>query len=49
MKGFPTRAPAELEERPREQQWLVDTLWGDEAVGHLVRRRPHAGQRASQG
>ena len=33
MSGFPTRAPIELEERPPEQQWLVDTLWGEQAVG----------------
>ena len=33
MNGFPTRAPVELEDRPREQQWLVDTLWGEQAVG----------------
>ena len=43
MKGFPTRAPAELEERPREQQWLVDTLWGDEAVG-IVGGEPKCGK-----
>lgn len=29
MNGFPTRATIKLEKRPREQQWLVDTRWGD--------------------
>ena len=43
MKGFPTRTPAELEERPREQQWLIDTLWGDEAVG-IVGGEPKCGK-----
>ena len=33
--GFPTRAPIELEDRPPERQWLVDTLWGEQAVGIL--------------
>ena len=33
--GFPTRAPIELENRPPERQWLVDTLWGEQAVGIL--------------
>ncbi|MCY4547218.1 MAG: AAA family ATPase [Defluviicoccus sp.] len=33
--GFPTRAPVELEDRPPERQWLVDTLWGEQAVGIL--------------
>ena len=31
--GFPTRAPIELEDRPRQQQWLIDGLWGRQAVG----------------
>ena len=43
MNGFPTRTPAELEERPRQQQWLVDTLWGDEAVG-IVGGEPKCGK-----
>ena len=43
MNGFPTRAPIELEERPREQQWLVDTLWGEQAVG-IVGGEPKCGK-----
>ena len=43
MNGFPTRTPAELEERPREQQWLVDTLWGEQAVG-IVGGEPKCGK-----
>ncbi len=41
--GFPTRAPVELEDRPREQQWLVDTLWGEQAVG-IVGGEPKCGK-----
>ena len=33
MKGFATRAPADLEDRPRQQRWLVDGLWGYQAAG----------------
>ena len=33
VSALPTRAPAELEDRPRHQHWLIDTLWGREAVG----------------
>ena len=35
MTAFPTRRPRELEDRPRRQDWLVDTLWGEQAVGIL--------------
>ena len=43
MNGFPTRTPVELEERPRQQQWLIDTLWADEAVG-IVGGEPKCGK-----
>ena len=43
MKGFPTRAPAELEERPQAQQWMVDTLWSEQAVG-IVGGEPKCGK-----
>ena len=43
MKGFPTRAPIELEDRPPEQQWLVDTPWGEQAVG-IVGGTPRCGK-----
>ena len=43
MTGFPTRAPAELEDRPRERRWLVDTLWGEQAVG-IVGGEPKCGK-----
>ena len=43
MKGFPTRAPAELEDRAHEQQWLVDGLWARQAVG-IVGGEPKCGK-----
>ncbi len=43
MKGFPTRAPMELEDRPRAQQWMVDTLWSEQAVG-IVGGEPKCGK-----
>ena len=43
MKGFPTRAPADLEDRPHEQQWLVDGLWARQAVG-IVGGEPKCGK-----
>ena len=43
MKGFPTRAPAELEDRPRAQQWMVDMLWSEQAVG-IVGGEPKCGK-----
>ena len=43
MKGFPTRAPAELQDRPRAQQWMVDTLWSEQAVG-IVGGEPKCGK-----
>ena len=33
MRGFPTRAPAELEARPRARRWMVEALWSEQAVG----------------
>ncbi|MYI06854.1 MAG: AAA family ATPase [Gemmatimonadetes bacterium] len=41
--GFPTRAPVELEDRPRQQQWLIDGLWGRQAVG-IVGGEPKCGK-----
>ncbi len=32
MNGFPTRGPVELEDRPRWLQWLIDGLWGRQAI-----------------
>ncbi len=43
MNGFPTRTPANLEDRPSEQQWLVDGLWGEQAVG-IVGGEPKCGK-----
>ena len=43
MNGFPTRAPIELEDRPRQQQWLIDGLWGRQAVG-IVGGEPKCGK-----
>ncbi len=43
MKGFPTRAPVELEDRPRAQEWMVDTLWAEQAVG-IVGGEPKCGK-----
>ena len=33
MNGFPTRVPIDLEDRPRRQKWLIEGLWGRQAVG----------------
>ena len=43
MKGFPTRSPSDLEHRSKEQQWLVDGLWGREAVG-IIGGEPKCGK-----
>ena len=43
MSALPTRSPAELEDRPRHQHWLVDTLWGREAVG-IIGGEPKCGK-----
>ena len=43
MIRFPTRAPAELEERPPEQRWLVDDLWARQAVG-IIGGEPKCGK-----
>ena len=43
MKGFPTLTPADLEDRPRRQQWLVDGLWARQAVG-IVGGEPKCGK-----
>ena len=43
MSALPTRAPVELEDRPRHQQWLVNTLWGREAVG-IIGGEPKCGK-----
>ena len=43
MTGFPTRTPADLEDRPCHQQWLVDTLWAREAVG-IIGGEPKCGK-----
>ena len=43
MTGFPTRAPVELEDRPRRRQWLIDGLWGRQAVG-IVGGEPKCGK-----
>ncbi len=32
-RGFPTFRPADLEARPEPEKWLVEQLWGDQAVG----------------
>ena len=43
MKGFPTRAPVELEDRPRAQQWMVEALWSEQGVG-IVGGEPKCGK-----
>ena len=43
MTGFPTRSPAALEQRPLTQQWLVDALWGRQAVG-IIGGEPKCGK-----
>ncbi len=43
MSALPTRTPVELEDRPRHQHWLIDTLWGREAVG-IIGGEPKCGK-----
>ena len=43
MSVLPTRAPVDLEDRPRHQHWLIDTLWGREAVG-IIGGEPKCGK-----
>ncbi len=43
MTGFPTRRPAELEDRPPDRQWLVEGLWGRQAVG-IIGGEPKCGK-----
>ena len=43
MKGFPTRSPSDLEDRPQAQRWLVDGLWGRQAVG-IIGGEPKCGK-----
>ena len=35
MSAFPTCRPSELEDRPRQRDWLVERLWSEQAVGIL--------------
>ena len=43
MRGFPTRAPGELEACAAEQAWLVDALWNEQGVG-IVGGEPKCGK-----
>ena len=43
MTGFPTRRPSELEDRPPDRQWLVEGLWGRQAVG-IIGGEPKCGK-----
>ncbi len=43
MRGFPTRSPAALEERPQQQHWLVEELWASQAVG-IIGGEPKCGK-----
>ncbi|MDE2766464.1 MAG: AAA family ATPase [Chloroflexota bacterium] len=43
MRGFPTRAPAELEDRPRARRWMVEALWSEQGVG-IVGGEPKCGK-----
>ncbi len=43
MNGFPTRAPTELEDRPRARRWLVEALWSEQGVG-IVGGEPKCGK-----
>ena len=43
MSALPTRAPVELEDRPRRQRWLIDALWGRQAVG-IIGGEPKCGK-----
>lgn len=43
MKPFPVVPAYRLDEAPEERRWLVDELWGDEAVG-IVGGEPKCGK-----
>ena len=43
MRGFPTRAPAQLEDRPRARRWMVEALWSEQGVG-IVGGEPKCGK-----
>ena len=43
MNAFPTRRPAELAEQPQERRWLVEQLWGEQAVG-IIGGEPKCGK-----
>ena len=43
MNAFPTTHPGALELRPRHKRWLVDELWGYQAVG-IVGGEPKCGK-----
>ena len=43
MRGFRTLAPHELEDRPRDQRWLVDDLWARDGVG-IIGGEPKCGK-----
>jgi len=43
VRGFPTRAPAELEDRPRARRWMVEALWSEQGVG-IVGGEPKCGK-----
>ena len=43
MKGFPTRSPADLEDRPQARQWMVEALWSEQGVG-IIGGEPKCGK-----
>ncbi len=43
MTGFPVCRPAELEDQPPDRHWLVEPLWGRNAVG-IVGGEPKCGK-----
>ena len=43
MKGFPTRTPIDLEDRPQERQWMVEALWAEQGVG-IIGGEPKCGK-----
>ena len=43
MKGFPTRSPADLEDRPKARRWMIEALWSEQGVG-IIGGEPKCGK-----
>jgi len=43
VKGFPTRSPADLEDRPKARRWMIEALWSEQGVG-IIGGEPKCGK-----